>query len=142
MSGEKRYRGPNHHGPDRSAPYPVSRLAPAVELVDLAQEIARADEVIRARSNAELRLIAEQIRSLQAKAREILEAAQRDQDLHRIPCSCRRVPGKVYHLYRRDDGSRYFSLLSPADWGGHPPHTHQGAYRLEPDMRWTPVEAG
>ncbi len=140
MSGDGKYRGPNHRGPDRSAPYPVSRLAPAVQLVDLAREIARADEVVAARSNAELRLIAEQIRQLQARARQVLEDAQRDQDLHRVPCGVRRVPGRVYHLYRRGDGSRYFSLLSPAEWGGAPPHEYLGAYRLEADMRWRQVD--
>ncbi len=139
MNG-KRYRGPNHQGADRSAPYPLSRLAPAVELVDLAQEIARADEVVAARANAELRLIAEQIRALQQRARQVLEEAERDQALHRVRCHCRRIPGKVYHLYERPDGERYFSLLSPEDWGGAPPHQHCGAYRLEADMRWVALD--
>jgi hypothetical protein len=33
----------------------------------------------------------------------------------------------------------YFSMLSPADWGGAPPHAFEGSYRLEADMRWTPA---
>lgn len=136
----QRYRGGPHRGGSRSAPYPVSRLAPPCELVDLAREIQRADDVIGARVSGQLAVIAEQIRTLQDQARAILEQTRRDQELHRVPCAVQRRPGQVYHLYRRDDGSRYFALLSPEDWGGRPPHRHEGAYRLEADMSWRPVE--
>ena len=38
-----------------------------------------------------------------------------------------------------DNGERYFSMLSPEDWRGAPPHRFEGSYALEADMRWTPV---
>ena len=37
-------------------------------------------------------------------------------------------------------GSLYFSMLSPAEWGGRAPHPFEGSYRLEADMSWTPAE--
>jgi len=128
-----------HRGGDRTSPYPVSRLAPGVQLVDLAHEIAQADTLLNTRVSAKLQVIAEQIRSLQRAARAALEEAQRDQDLHRAECQFQRRPGGVYHLYRRSDGRRYFSLLSPTEWSGRPPHTFEGSYRLENDMSWTPL---
>ena len=137
--GGKKYRGGAHPGPHRSAPYPVSRLAPEMELVDMAREIAQADARLKAAAGARLETIVRQIRALQEEARRVLEATRRDQELHRVPCQCQRVVGRVYHLYRRPDGSRYFSLLSPEEWGGRPPHEHLGAYRLEADMHWTPA---
>ena len=45
-----------------------------------------------------------------------------------------------YHLYERENGTLYFSMLSPDDWGGEAPHTFRGSYRLEADMSWTPEE--
>jgi hypothetical protein len=45
----------------------------------------------------------------------------------------------LYHLYKRPNGERYFSLLSPEDWGGQPPHAFEGTFRLEADMRFTPA---
>ena len=137
----KKHAGQKHAGEDRSSPYPVSRLAPATELIDLAQTIAHADETIASHVNSKLKLIAKQIQSLQAEAEGILKQAQRDQNLHRATCQSQRIVGKTYYLYARDSSERYFSLLSPLDWHGQPPHPFLGAYRLEQDMSWTEVDA-
>ncbi len=137
-----------HDGPTGLAPsssrlaaYPTSRLSARIDLVDVAAEIARADETIASVTNARLEVVAKQIRALQEEAQRILEDARSSAELHRARCDFVRRPGRVYHLYRRQDGERYFSLLAPADWGGRPPHAFEGSYRLEPDMRWTAVGA-
>lgn len=109
-------------------------------MVDVAREIQQADQVLGAVVGNKLEVIAHQIRQLQERAREILDEAHRDSELHRARCNFQKRPGHVYHLYRRDDGSLYFSMLSLEDWGGAPPHRYEGSYRLEPDMSWTPAE--
>ena len=124
----------------RSSPYGMSRLAPAWELVDLVREVERADEVLGAVASGQLAVIVEQMRVLQGQARRILERAVESRDLHRVACNFERVPGDIYHLYRRPGGELYFGLLSPEDWGGNPPHCWEGSYRLERDMSWTSVE--
>ena len=70
----------------------------------------------------------------------MLERAQRDADLHRARCSFQKKPGGVYHLYRKDDGERWFSLLSPEEWIRPQPQTYEGSYRLEADMGFTRVD--
>jgi hypothetical protein len=129
-----------HRGADHSAPYPVSRLAPAFHGGDLAAEVAKAETLLSARTAAKLRVIADQIQSLQQAARQVLADAREEQALNQVQCAFKRIPGKTYHLYTNRDGRPYFSLLSPADWGGHPPHTFLGSYRLEPDYSWTPAD--
>lgn len=138
--GLEKYRGENHRLSDNSAPYPVSRMAPATELVDLAREIEHADNMLGNVVHGKLKVIAEQMKALQQEARTILEASARDQRLHRARCNFKRQPGKIYHLYGKDDESLYFSMLSPAEWGGEPPHRFIGSYRLESDMSWTPAD--
>lgn len=128
-----------HRGGDHSAPYPVSRLAPAFAAPDLAAEVARAEAMLSARTGAKLRVIADQIKALQAEAHKVLQEAREEQALTQAECAFQRRPGQVYHLYRRADGSRYFSLLAPADWQDDPPHPWVGSYRLEPDHSWTPA---
>jgi len=123
----------------RSTPYPMSRLAPRFELVDLAAEIARADETVTLVASARLDVIRQQIVALQEQARVVLDEAARAARLHRARCNFRKVPGRVYHLYRRDDGERYFSMLAPEDWSGAPPHAFEGSYRLEADQTYTRV---
>lgn len=136
----KKYEGQVHRGPDRSSPYPVSRLAPAFELVDLAREIDQADKMLNARVGAKLKVIADQIKSLQHEARSILDEARRDQELNRAHCNFKRKPGNIYHLYSKKDGTTYFSMLSPEEWRQDPPHTFIGSFRLENDMSWTPLD--
>ena len=135
---EKKFDGSKaHEGQSSTMPYPASRLAPGIGLVDLAKEIAQADTLVNTRVNAQLQVIANQIKTLQDQARDILSNAQKDQQLHRAKCSFKRIPGKTYHLYEKDNQEIYFSLLAPSEWGGATPHRFKGSYRLEVDMSWT-----
>ena len=129
-----------HSGSDNSSPYPVSRLSAHMPLVDLAQEISQADNMINSRVTGQLKVIAEQIRHLQKQAYTVMEAAKQDQELHHAQCNFVRQPGKTYFLYKKSTGQSYFSMLAPEEWGGQPPHTFIAAYRLEADMSWTPAE--
>ncbi len=129
-----------HQGSERSSPYPVSRLAPAFQAPALAEEIERAESMLSARTSAKLRVIADQIKALQAEARKALDEARDEHALTHAECAFKRLPGKIYHLYRKPDGSRYFSMLSPEDWRGQPPHPYLASYRLEADYSWTALE--
>jgi hypothetical protein len=134
-----RFKGDNVTLPARSSPYGGSRLAPAIDIVDVAKQIAEADRVIGTVVNAKLEVIAEQIRHLQAQARDVLQQALDDAEMHRASCRFLKKVGETYFLYRHDDGGAYFSMLSPEDWKGKPPHEFVGAYRLEADMSWSPA---
>jgi hypothetical protein len=129
-----------YDGPARAAPYALSRMAPSFSLVDVASEIEKADSMLATVTGGKLGVIAEQIRRLQDQARVMLERAQRDAELHRARCSFEKKPGGVYHLYRKDDGERWFSLLAPEEWITAQPQTFEGSYRLEADMSFSRVD--
>lgn len=114
-------------------------MAPAFDLVDVATEIQRADASLASVTGGKLHVIAEQIRALQARAREILERTHRDAELHRVKCNFEKHPGGVYHLYRRPDGTLWFSLIAPDEWISQRPD-HVASYRLEADLSFTSVE--
>jgi hypothetical protein len=118
----------------------MSRLSAPHDLVDMAREIQAADDMISAVVGGKLESIARQIRALQAEAADALRAAHRDAELHRAKCSFKKVPGHTYHLYRRADGELHFSMLSLEDWAGACPHTYEGSFRLEADLRFTPAD--
>ena len=90
-------------------------------------------------TSGKLTLLAEQIRNLQAKAKEVLERAKRDADLHRASCRFEKKPGGIYHLYRETDGRLWFSLIAKDEWRTGAPD-YVGSYRLETDMSFTPLE--
>ncbi|XP_044301452.1 uncharacterized protein C1orf50 homolog isoform X2 [Varanus komodoensis] len=90
-----------------------ARKAAPSDLVALAQQVEKADEFVRANACNRLTVIAEQIHYLREQARKVLEDASRDADLHHVACNFVKKPGNIYHLYRRENGQRYFSMLSP-----------------------------
>jgi hypothetical protein len=69
-----------------------------------------------------------------------MKRAEVNAKLHRAACSLKKRPGHIYHLYRRAEDDLYFALLSPAEWGGRPPHPYEGSYRLEVDLSFTRVD--
>lgn len=112
----------------------------STDLVELAKQIQTADAMVKATACSKLSIIAEQIRFLQQQAHKVLVEAKQSSDLHHAACNFHKLPGHVYYLYERPSGQRYFSMLSPEDWGRDPPHPYIGAYRLEQDLSWTPEE--
>lgn len=110
------------------------------DIVEMAQQIQRADESIKANACGKLSLILEQIKFLQSQAQKILEESEDNTNLHHVACNFQKVAGKIYHLYKRESGQTYFSMLSPEEWGSSLNHEFLGSYRLETDQSWTPLE--
>ncbi len=137
---DTKYSGGNFTGPAHASPYPVSRLGAPVSLVDMARVIEAASATVALRTNAQLEVIVEQMKALQERAREIIEQASRDVDLIHAECRFRRVPGRIYHLYKRPDGHRYFSMLGPGEYGGGVPAGFVASFRYEHDESWTRVD--
>lgn len=134
-----RYTSSNVEFVERASPYPVSRLAPPIDIVDIARQIRDADQLLSTVAEHKLAVIAEQIRNLQAKAKEILEAAQTAYDLHRVPCNFVKRVGAIVYLYQRSNGARLFSIVAPHEWGPAPPYAFVAAYRLGADMSYEPI---
>jgi hypothetical protein len=125
--------------PTKALTYPASRLAARIELVDMAKEIEKADEALGLVVGAKLEVLRNQMRALQEEARKLLEEAQLSAQLQRAACSFRKIPGKTYHLYRRPNGELYFSMLSPDEWRGSPPHSFEGSFKVEVDLSLRPI---
>lgn len=71
---------------------------------------------MQANVGSKLSVIAEQVRFLQEQAKRILNEAKDNYSLHHIPCNFVKKPGCIYHLYERDSGQKYFSILSSEVW--------------------------
>ncbi|MBX3226390.1 MAG: DUF2452 domain-containing protein [Labilithrix sp.] len=130
-----------YDGPARAAPYPLSRMAPAFDLVNVAAAIQAADQTLATMTGGKLNLIADQIKRLQAEAHALLAKAKRDAELHRVSCAFEKKPGGTYHLYRRADGALWFSRLAPEEWLTPQPQTYEGTYVLELDQSFTRIDS-
>ncbi|CAL8079798.1 unnamed protein product [Calicophoron daubneyi] len=110
------------------------------DLVELAKQIECCQRSVQASASSRLHVIVKQMQYLKEQAEIILKEAQRDVELHKIPCNFLKKPGNVYYVYVRKDGSKFFSMLSPQEWGPSCPATYSAAYKLMPDMTWIPED--
>ena len=110
------------------------------DLMALAMQIQDADKCVQANVSNKLNIIIDQIQFLQTQAREILEKAKLDKELHSAACNLLKKPGQFYYYYLRQSGQKYLSIMSPQDWGASCPHEFLGAYRLEYDNSWVPIK--
>uniref|UniRef100_A0AC34PZQ8 Uncharacterized protein n=1 Tax=Panagrolaimus sp. JU765 TaxID=591449 RepID=A0AC34PZQ8_9BILA len=70
------------------------------------------------------------------QARQVLEKAKKDHDLHNIPCNVQKIPGKIYYLWQKPSGEKFFSLIGPEEWT-NTKNEHLGTYRFEYDRTFT-----
>lgn len=83
------------------------------DLIALAAEIEKADDFVKANACSKLQVIVNQIRYLKKQAENILIEADWNMKLHHVPCNFVKHPGHVYHLYQKETGQLYLSMISP-----------------------------
>lgn len=110
------------------------------DIISLATQIQYADEAVKNNANTKLSLILEQIQFLQSQAKKILEESEEQTGLHHVACNFKKITGQIYHLYEKESGQKYFSMLSPEDWGNSSTQQFLGSFRLEADQSWTPAD--
>uniref|UniRef100_A0AC34F4A3 Uncharacterized protein n=1 Tax=Panagrolaimus sp. ES5 TaxID=591445 RepID=A0AC34F4A3_9BILA len=106
------------------------------DLVSLAHSIQSSKEFVNQNTMSKLTVIAEQMKALEDQARSILEKTKVDHDLHNVPCNVQKIPGKIYYLWQKPSGEKFFSLLSPDEWS-NTKNMHLGTYRFEYDRTFT-----
>lgn len=119
-------------------PYGTQLGDAPIRLVDRAREIEKAHISIQNFANSKLELILKQIQYLQNEARQILEEAQISAELHKVQCNFEKKVGMTLHLYEKPNLEKYFSLLSPEEWG-NPPHKFLGTFKLKADYTFEKV---
>jgi len=70
-------------------------------------------------SFSQLKLIAEQMFALQHKAHEIIDHSKLNDQLHKIPMNCKKVPGRFYYHYKFDDNRESLSMIAPDEWASY-----------------------
>ncbi|MFH4981848.1 hypothetical protein AB6A40_008557 [Gnathostoma spinigerum] len=115
------------------------RIHDPTDIVRLAEKVKEADDFVQGRAINRLSVIAEQMKFLRLQAQKVLEEAERDDDLHHVACNLQKVVGSTYYLYRKPSGQRFFSIISPEEWGSCNQNEFLGGFRLEADRSWTPL---
>ncbi|CAH0556462.1 unnamed protein product [Brassicogethes aeneus] len=112
------------------------------ETMELAETHSKSQTFIQSNAQNKLEIIGRQMKSLQDLMVNVLSESKLDMDLHNAACNFVKKPGQIYHLYKKESGQKYFSMLSPNEWGSNAPHQFLGSYKLEADQSWTKAGEG
>ncbi|CAD5215631.1 unnamed protein product [Bursaphelenchus xylophilus] len=119
----------------------VHRIHDANDPVVLYKSLIAAKETVRISANSKLSALGKQMDFLIKEANKIVEQSKRDEQLHNIPCNFKKIAGNVYYLYKRGNGTEFFSMLSPDEWGRQLNNfEYVGGYRLDGDYGFTCVD--
>ena len=110
-------------------PYGTNVSAPAIKLPDTREyhevKIREAENKLRARYD-----------KLQEEFKQLVETAADNQLIYSANVSFKPIVGRVYHLYKRENGSTWVSMVGPTEWGPNYNFECLGSFRLATDSVW------
>ena len=74
-------------------------------------------------------------KELQEEFRQLVATSEDTQRMYDASVSFVPIVGQVYHLYRRENGDEWISMIAPDDFGRYY-HEYLGSYRLATDSVW------
>ena len=121
--------------PDRVAdnkmtmPYGDNVAAPAITLPDTKDY--REVKVKEAQNKLKTRY-----EELEAEFKKLVETAADNELIYNANISFSPKVGEVYHLYQKEDGATWVSLIGPDEWGPGYNFEFLGSFRLATDSVW------
>ncbi len=90
----------------------------------------------------QMAMLKRQAEALMEEARRIEERLRLSAQIFEADVNFTPVVGQIYHLYNRESGSKFLSLIGPRQWGERTkPLEHLGTFRYLADSTWEPFPA-
>lgn len=87
-------------------------------------------------SNMQLDQIRDQISLLATQAQAVYDRVRISEEIYEAEMNFEPLLGKKYHLYRRKNGKSLLSMVSPEEWGAHPPYEFVSTVKMLADHTW------
>ena len=94
-------------------------LEQLIELPNL--QLLEQDKIIKAvqrNSNnySKLKILFKQMQNIKNEIEEVIKESVETENLEKIKCNFKKIPGKNYFLYQKPNNELFFSMLSPKEW--------------------------
>lgn len=66
---------------------------------------------------SKLKVLFKQMENIKNEINEIVNESIQTDALNEIKCNFKKKPGNTYYLYQKPNGTLFFSILSPEEWG-------------------------
>lgn len=88
----------------------------------------------------QMAMLRRQAEALMEEARRIEERLLLSVQIFQADVNFTPVVGQIYHLYQRETGSKFLSLIAPTKWGSRANTLeHLGTFQYLADSTWEPV---
>ena len=113
-----------------------------VKPVDSGKVKGRAMKAMYDQTNKSLQQIKEQVELLIKQAQKIHGRITVSEEIYNAECSFEPAINQIYHLYKRKDGSKFLSMISPDEWGTNKNLMHVCSAKLLSDHTWEVIDTG
>ncbi|MEO1655265.1 MAG: DUF2452 domain-containing protein, partial [Bacteroidota bacterium] len=84
----------------------------------------------------QLKQLYDQMKMLTEQAKKLQDRAEVSRQIYEAEMNFEPVIGHTYFLYLRDNGIYVLSMVSPEEWGKHPPFNYVSKVSLLADHTW------
>lgn len=107
-----------------------------VKPLDKGKIKGRAMQAMFEQTENSLNQIKEQVELLINQAQKIHDRISISEEIYLADCSFEPAINQTYHLYERENKSRFLSMISPSDWGEKSKLMHICSAKLLADHTW------
>lgn len=112
-----------------TTPYGTNVSAPAIQLPDTKdyREVKVKEAQNKLRSKYE---------ELEQEFKKLVETAADNELIYSANVRFSPIVGRTYHLYKKEDGETWVSMVGPHEWGPNYDFEFLGSFRLATDSVW------
>ena len=91
-------------------------------------------EAVQRNSNnySKLKILFKQMENIKNEINTVVNESIEAEYLQSVDCKFKKIPGKNYFLYKKNNNDLFFSMLSPKEWSS--PHEYIGEYFYDFDL--------
>jgi hypothetical protein len=123
-------------------PYAHTRGGVSIKPTDKGKAKGRAVRAMYEQTDMDLDQIRQQIELLATQAKAIQNRVTISERIYLAEMNFGPIIGKIYYLYRRDNGNDVMSMIAPAEWGSKAPYHYVATIKLLADHTWEVLDTG
>lgn len=123
-------------------PFAHTRGGVVIKPTDKGKVKGRAVTAMYEQTDMDLDQIRQQIELLATQAKAIQNRVNISERIYLAEMNFGPIIGKIYHLYRRENGGDVMSMIAPHEWGKKAPYQYVATIKLLADHTWDVLDTG
>lgn len=129
---------PYYQGEAKFSPIPLTVSSPQIVATDKGKIRANAVESMIQHAQQQMEMLKKQAQLIMDQVAEIETRVKLSEEIYAADMSFEPVVGQVYHLYERENGKKFLSIVGPKEWGRTKADLiHLATVRLLADKSWS-----